>query len=64
MWCQMATYFWFNIGLGNGSTKLLHKAMLTYRKISDIRRTKSPNLNDSHLALQFSLPNPGIEARC
>ena len=29
-----------------------------YRKISNIRRTKSPNLNVSCLVLQFSLPNP------
>ena len=30
----------------------------TYRKISNIRRTKSPNLNVSRLVLQLSLPNP------
>ena len=29
-----------------------------YRKISNIRRTKSPNLIVSRLALQLSLPNP------
>ena len=29
-----------------------------YRKISNIRRTKSQNLNDSHLVLKSSLPNP------
>ena len=29
-----------------------------YRKMSDTRRTKSPNFNDSHLSLQLSLPNP------
>ena len=28
-----------------------------YRKISNIRRTKSQNLNDSHLVLKSSLPN-------
>ena len=28
------------------------------RKISNIRRTKSPNLNVSRLVLQLSLPNP------
>ena len=36
----------------------------TYRKISNIRRTKSQNLNDSHLVLKSSLPNPfkpGVE---
>ena len=29
-----------------------------YRKISNISRTKFPNLNVSHLVLQLSLPNP------
>ena len=29
-----------------------------YCKISNIRRTKSPNLNVSHLVLQLPLPNP------
>ena len=35
-----------------------------YRKFSNIRRTKSQNLNDSHLVLHFSLPNllkPGVK---
>ena len=31
---------------------------LDYRKISNIRRTKPQNLNDSPLVLQLSLPNP------
>ena len=38
----------------------------TYRKISNIRRNKSQNLNDSHLALQSSLSNPlkpGVKSR-
>ena len=42
------------------------KSHLTYRKISNIRRTKYPNLNVSHLALQLSLPNPmkpGVKLR-
>ena len=37
-----------------------------YRKISNIRHTKSPNLNDSHLVLKSSLPNPlkpGVKSR-
>ena len=37
-----------------------------YRKISNIRRTKSPNLNASLLAVQLSLPNPikpGVKSR-
>ena len=29
-----------------------------YRKVSNIRRTKCQNLNDSRLVLQLSLPNP------
>ena len=29
-----------------------------YREISNIRRTKSPNLNVSRLVLKLSLPNP------
>ena len=29
-----------------------------YRKISNIRRTESPNLNVSRLVLQLPLPNP------
>ena len=36
----------------------------TYCKLSDIRRTKSQNLNDSHLVLQLSLTNllrPGVK---
>ena len=37
---------------------------LKYRKISNIRRTKSPNLKVSRLVLQLSLPNlmkPGVQ---
>ena len=30
-----------------------------YRKISNIRRTKSPNLNVSRLVVQLSSPNQG-----
>ena len=35
-----------------------------YRKASNIRRTKSQNLNVSLLVLELSLPNPCIETRC
>ena len=38
----------------------------TYRKISNIRRTKSQNLNDFHFVLKSSLPNllkPGVKSR-
>ena len=37
-----------------------------YRKVSNIRRTKSKNLNASRLILQLSLPNPlkpGVKLR-
>ena len=37
-----------------------------YRKVSNIWRTKSQNLNDSHLVLKSSLPNPlkpGVKSR-
>ena len=39
---------------------------LNYRKISNIRRTKSQNLNAPRLVLQLSLPNPmkpGVKSR-
>ena len=39
---------------------------MTYRKISNISRTKSQNLNDSRLVLHLSLPNllePGVKLR-
>ena len=38
----------------------------TYRKVSNIRRTKSQNWNDSHLVLKLSLSNPlkpGVKSR-
>ena len=37
-----------------------------YCKVSNISRTKSQNLNDSHLVLKSSLPNPlkpGVKSR-
>ena len=37
-----------------------------YRKVSNTRRTKSQNLDDSRLVLQLSLPNPsksGVKSR-
>ena len=40
--------------------------MYEYRKISNIRRTKSPKLNVSRLVLQLLLPNPmkpGVKSR-
>ena len=42
----------------------LHFVQFDYRKISDIRRTKSQDLNESHLVLQSSLPDPaGVKSR-
>ena len=38
----------------------------TYRKVSNIRHTKSQNLNASRLILELSLPNPlkpGVKLR-
>ena len=32
--------------------------MYTYRKTSSVSRTKSQNVNVTHLVLQLSLPNP------
>ena len=40
--------------------------IVTYRKITNIRRTKSQNLNDSRIVLQLSLSNPltpGVKSR-
>ena len=42
------------------------RSMDKYCKISNIRRTKSPNLNVSRLVVQLSLPNPmkpGVKLR-
>ena len=36
----------------------LHDVFVIYRKVSNIRRTKCQNLNDSRLVLQLSMPNP------
>ena len=43
-----------------------HGSLMIYSKISNIRRTKSQNLNDSHLVLKSSLYNPlkpGVKSR-
>ena len=50
----------------SGAGQLGHFGALKYRKISTIRRTKSPNLNVSGLVLQLSWPNPvkpGVKSR-
>ena len=47
-----------NIGLGKGLV------LIKYRKLSNISRTKSQNLNDSCLVLHLSLSNllkPGVK---
>ena len=46
--------------------KPLMTAIVTYRRISNIRRTGSPNSDVSRLVLQMSLPNPikpGVKSR-
>ena len=52
----------FQTGPGHVS----HLKVWMYRTISNIRRTKSQNLNDSCLVMQLSLPNPlksGVKSR-
>ena len=44
----------------------MHKYYIAYRTISNIRRTKPPNLIVSRLVLQMFLPNPmkpGVKSR-
>ena len=46
--------------------RLVHIIYKDYRKISNISRTKSPNLDVFRLVLQLSLPNPmkpGVKSR-
>ena len=48
------------------SSRMLKESVFTYSKISNISRTKSPNLNVSRLVLQLCLPNPmksGVKSR-
>ena len=45
----------FNVTIINRRIASLH---IKYRKVSNIRRTKCQNLNDSRLVLQLSVPNP------
>ena len=54
----------------DGRYFIMYEALMclssTYRKVSNISRTKSQNLNDSHLVLKSSLPNPlkpGVKSR-
>ena len=45
---------------------LLVDRVFIYRKISNVRRAKYQNLNDSRLVLQLSLPSPlrpGVKSR-
>ena len=43
---------------GTGAITCLPQCQGSYRKVSNIRHTQSQNLNDFHLVLQSSLPNP------
>ena len=46
--------------------RILQGGVIDYRKVSNIRRTKCQNLNDSRLVLQLSVPNqmkPGVKSR-
>ena len=55
-----------NVYLVGGRTSSQAFCDLIYRKVSNIRRTKSQNLNDSRLVLHLSLPNrlkPGVKSR-
>ena len=36
----------------------IHLQLMTYRQVSNIRRTKSQHLKDSRTVLRLSLPNP------
>ena len=70
LWHHMAWVIFINTGSSNGlfsgGFKLLPALMLTYRKVSNIRSTKSQNLKASHPTLQLSLPNPlkpGVKLR-
>ena len=63
----MVMYIWVNIGSGNGllpdGTKTFLEPILTYRQVSNIRLTKSPN---TEKILVLSLPNPlkpGVKSR-
>ena len=52
--------------LGHGWVITSHMKLGMYRKVSNIRRTKSQNLNASRLILSLSLPNPlkpGVKLR-
>ena len=49
------TFAWSGISL---IFPWLLDTLRTYSKVSNIRRTKSQNLNDFRLILQLSLPNP------
>ena len=54
------------VGLVHGSVMTTHIKNWIYRQISNMRGTKSQSLNDSHLVLKSSLPNPlkpGVKSR-
>ena len=63
-----AVIFFFSQMLKKTSSPVRAKygVLLSYRKISNIRRTKSPNLDVSRIVVQLSSPNPmkpGVKSR-
>ena len=60
-WGKKISCHWYN----TIDMYFVHQTAM-YRKISNIRRTKSPNWNVSRLVVQLSLPNPmkpGVKSR-
>ena len=49
---------WYQTDHINRTEALLWSCNQIYRKVSNIRRAKCQNLNESRLVLQFSVPNP------
>ena len=57
---------WLSQAQWSDPERLWVKVINMYRKISNIRRTKNQNLNDSRLIKQLSFPNalkPGVKSR-
>ena len=53
-------------GMATQEVKGSAATILTYRKVSNIRRTQNQNLNDSRLNMLWPLPNqlkPGVKSR-
>ena len=65
-WWFLAIFFFHNVVNVRSSKPLPNCNGNKYRKVSNIRRTKLPNLTASRLVLQLSLPNPmkpGVKSR-